>query len=155
MRHLWKKRAAVFAAAVCLIAALCAGCGKQKADEYFTSKGRDLEVTVLSNPTTGYVWEFELSNAGALSFVSREYTGPQVKEGEEPALGASGHESFRFEGVESGAAAVCDITFTYGRSWEVDGATSSFTLRVSLDDKGKITEVTRKGGDYPFGESGE
>ncbi len=70
--------------------------------------GETYEITLDSNPTTGYGWQVEY-NDGDLELVEQRY------EPDSDLVGAGGKEVFVFRGrtVSNG-----DVVFTYKRSWE-------------------------------------
>jgi len=72
--------------------------------------GETYEITLDSNPTTGYGWEVEF-NDWDLELVEQRYE----PDSDEKVEGAGGKEVFVFRGrtVSSG-----DVVFTYKRSWE-------------------------------------
>ena len=77
-------------------------------------KGQTLEITLESNPTTGYNWEVVDAAEGILKQAGEpEYlqSNPQDK----TLVGAGGAETFRFEAAGSGTAT---LKLVYHRSWE-------------------------------------
>ena len=62
---------------------------------------QDLIVTLGSNPSTGYRWEFQMTPDGFLSLNSSEYepVGPQIP-------GSGGKQTFRFTARRSGGTSL-------------------------------------------------
>ena len=73
--------------------------------------GRDLEVELAANPTTGYTWRLDTGNAPLLQLKSRRYQSSTLP-GSEPRYGAGGKECFVFEAVSVGTA---QMHFEYRR----------------------------------------
>jgi len=71
--------------------------------------GEEFDITLASNPTTGYLWEAEYDGA-YLELEGKEYT-PM----ESPLVGSGGSDKFTFHPLKEGEA---KITFKYQRSWE-------------------------------------
>ena len=79
------------------------------------SAGQVLEVTLESNPTTGYSWEVTEVDEAVLTQVGESEFQEAPKEGEEM-VGVGGTETFRF----SSAAGKTTLTLVYHRPWEKD-----------------------------------
>jgi predicted secreted protein len=66
--------------------------------------GREFEVDLGANPTTGYTWRCDLANSGRVRLKSRGFqpsaSGPPLR------VGAGGTERFVFEAVAAGAERV-------------------------------------------------
>ena len=98
-----------------------------------SSEGEVLTVRLDSNPTTGYSWNYEISDEGILEHLTDELVLPEAKEGFAGAGGtwcASFKPSFRKDG---------DVTLTlkYARPWEPQPIFIQ-TLSLTVKDK-KIT----------------
>ena len=98
-----------------------------------SSEGEVLTVRLDSNPTTGYSWNYEISDEGILEHLTDELVLPEAKEGFAGAGGtwcASFKPSFRKDG---------DVTLTlkYARPWEPQPIFIK-TLSLTVKDK-KIT----------------
>jgi inhibitor of cysteine peptidase len=79
------------------------------------ASGQVLEVTLESNPTTGYSWEVSDVDGTVLSQVGEAEFQEAPKESEEM-VGVGGTETFRF----SAAAGETTLTLVYHRPWEED-----------------------------------
>ena len=88
--------------------------------------GEKMQVTLKSNPTTGYQWEVADIDESVLLQLGAEY------DADSPQLtGAGGEEAFTFEAVGTGETA---LQLIYHRSWEVDAPpveTFSVTIVVT------------------------
>jgi len=73
--------------------------------------GHDFLVALASNPTTGYSWTANVSNAN----VENEGSAYQAHPVAAHMVGAGGQQIFAFEASAKGAAT---ITFSYARPWE-------------------------------------
>ena len=111
---------------------LAAGCGPAKEVKLDATandrqvelkKGQTLVITLESNPTTGYRWEVVEPDEPIL----RQMGEPEFKS-ESEAVGAGGTETFRFEAVNAGQAA---LELVYRRPWEEDvEPLETFSLQV-------------------------
>lgn len=63
--------------------------------------GRELELALGANPTTGYTWRLDLGDSSRLRLKSRQYQ-PSLPPGSPPRPGAGGIERFVFEGTAPG-----------------------------------------------------
>ena len=79
------------------------------------SPGQVLEVTLASNPTTGYSWEVSEVDQAVLKQVGEAEFREAPKE-DEQMVGVGGTETFRF----SSAAGDTTLALVYHRPWEKD-----------------------------------
>jgi inhibitor of cysteine peptidase len=103
---------------------VCIGCAQQ--EETFTTDPNTItkeisvkvdetfNITLASNPTTGYSWRMGELKPGVVQSVSDEYKPAENTRG---LVGAGGEEIWTFKAVGAGNAR---ISFEYVRSWEVD-----------------------------------
>jgi len=77
--------------------------------------GQVLEVTLVSNPTTGYSWEVSDVDETVLAQLGEVEFQQAPSEGE-PVTGAGGTETFRF----ASATGETTLTLVYHRPWEKD-----------------------------------
>ena len=90
------------------------------------ASGQVLEVTLESNPTTGYSWEVSDVDGTVLSQVGEAEFREAPKESEEM-VGVGGTETLRF----SSAAGETTLTLVYHRPWEEDvDPLETFTVEV-------------------------
>lgn len=145
-RNLWKRGLALALLAVLVLTAGCASSGSAAPDadadrgsedtvaldardngsQVELAPGQVLEVTLESNPTTGYSWEVSEVDGAVLAQEGESEFREAPKEGEEM-VGAGGTETFRF----SSTAGKTTLTLVYRRSWEegVDPL-ETFSVRV-------------------------
>lgn len=140
-------RRAILAAVVLVLiiagtAALSAGCGSQaqaaetlKLTEVdngkaYTVKVDDLVQVVLpGNPTTGYSWTADLSEADA-AIMQQQGEPVYGQESTDPSLvGGGGTFTFTFKAADTGKAT---ITLNYARSWE-EGVAPEQTYSVTIN----------------------
>jgi inhibitor of cysteine peptidase len=76
------------------------------------SKGHTLDVSLASNPTTGYRWEAKDLDEEILRQIGEPEFEPQSK-----LVGAPGVEVLRFQAVDAGRTT---LNLVYRRSWETD-----------------------------------
>ena len=86
---------------------------KDNGSQVQLAAGQVLEVTLDSNPTTGFGWEVSEVDGAVLTQVGDVEFREASKESEEM-VGVGGTETFRF----SSAAGETTLTLVYRRSWE-------------------------------------
>jgi len=114
---------------------LLAGCGKSQADlaaadsggQVALKPGQTFTLTLDSNPTTGYSWEFVgLDSQNVVEVVKQEY------KADSKLIGSGGVDTIRLKAVQVGEAV---ITLVYHRSWEKDVAPlETFTYTVTVQN---------------------
>lgn len=77
--------------------------------------GKEFQVTMKANPTTGYLWRWANKGVAAADSVSHSF---KVDEGGKPMCGRGGTDTWTFKAKEEGADSV---VFFYVRPWEKDG----------------------------------
>ncbi len=96
------------------------GCGKSKAGPTFTDVattikakvGSEFSITLGSNITTGYTWEFKTApDLKLISLVDEKYEAPAKSD----QVGAAGKQRFRFKVLAPGAT---KLDLQYVRPWE-------------------------------------
>lgn len=81
--------------------------------DYVVNKNEIFEVSLISNPTTGYSWKWVKDNSSTrIDSVSATYVQDKVVSG---IVGSGGNEIWKFKGKEAG---VETLTFEYCRSWD-------------------------------------
>jgi len=104
------KKAAIIVLAISLFS-----CNTQKVvkADYKINKNQTFEITLKSNPTTGYKWKWiKEYPSKIIDSVSSTY----LQDKAEPyMLGVGGNEIWKFKGKETG---VETLVFEYCRSWE-------------------------------------
>jgi inhibitor of cysteine peptidase len=123
---------ALLSAMMLFIVALAAGCGRSEeialdADDngrqIEAKKGQVLAVTLESNPTTGYQWEWVPSQEDVLQQVGEAEFQPRSD-----LVGAPGTQTLRFKAVKAGQTT---LELVYRRSWEKDvEPLEAFTAQV-------------------------
>lgn len=103
-------------------------------DSRVSYQGKTLTVVLDENPTTAYLWSFEIDGKNVKA-AEEEYTADEVEEG---IAGSGGKHSFSFEGVSEGTA---QIEFICSRSWETNPNDERLTIEVTTDSSGTINEV--------------
>ena len=92
--------------------------------------GETLNVTLESNPTTGFSWALAAnSDEGVLQEVDHEYVADEA--GETPMVGAGGVENWTFKALAKGETT---ISMEYSRPWEGgEKAAQTFELTVVVN----------------------
>jgi predicted secreted protein len=87
--------------------------------------GQSLELSLESNPSTGYLWQYfpEFAGGGVLEETGHEYRG------ESNLIGASGREYWSFKVIGTGNAA---ISLGYMRPWESRLPEKTFTVDIKV-----------------------
>jgi inhibitor of cysteine peptidase len=112
--------------------AACSGGGTKKLSDDDSGKsvqlktGEKLEITLKSNPTTGYRWDVVSPKNDILKLAGE----PQFK-ADSKAIGAGGKTTFVFEATSAGKAT---LKLVYHRSWEKK-AEPAKTFEVTVEVK--------------------
>jgi inhibitor of cysteine peptidase len=92
--------------------------------------GQTLEVTLESNPTTGYAWEVAevdeslLQSQGDAEYKEKKTAGEQL-------VGSGGTQTFRFTAAEVGETT---LKLIYHRAWETDvEPVQTFSVQVTIN----------------------
>lgn len=88
-----------------------------------------VKIALPANATTGYQWYVSNYNTDLLTLSSYKYVAPQTRR-----VGAGGTAEFEFT-VKPGfhvAPQITDVTFVYGQSWDMNGATSKVIALTSI-----------------------
>ena len=104
---------------------------------YLTEDSCSLNVSLKSNPTTGFGWICAISDETILQCVSEEYIADPT---DEPVSGSGGMWNARFEAV-GGAAGFVDLTLSYARSWEENPAAEEHILHFFVNESGMIQPI--------------
>ena len=144
--NLWKRGAALALLAVLVLTVGCASSGSSAPDtdadrgseetvvlgaedhgtQVELAAGQVLEVTLESNPTTGYSWEVSEVDEAVLAQVGEAEFQEAPKE-DEQMVGVGGTETFRF----TSSAGETTLTLVYHRPWEKDvEPLETFTVEV-------------------------
>jgi inhibitor of cysteine peptidase len=110
------------------------------ADKSFDGKkismapGGSLQVSLESNPTTGFKWELtRISDEGVLEKVSNTFDTPTFKlqEGSPPPVGVGGMEFWNFKALNKGTSI---LSMEYSQPWNggIKGA-QNFSLTVAVE----------------------
>ncbi len=89
-------------------------------------KGKTVEFTLKSNPSTGYSWEVDI-DGDSVVLTDKRYEAPKTAPN---VAGAPGYEHFTFSAVRPGRAV---IRFSYLRSWETEPPVETVTAVVEVD----------------------
>lgn len=99
-------------------------------------KGKNLKITLISNASTGYGWQYEISDTSVLSLKDEKYI--QKDTGDIPLCGAPGIQSYIFRAEKEGTV---KITLTYLRPWDEASVLRTNIYTVKINKKGRITKV--------------
>jgi inhibitor of cysteine peptidase len=93
------------------------------------ASGSSFEVTLCSNPTTGFQWEeAQISNEAVLKQVDRQSISPESEP--PPPPGTPGQEIWTFNAIQKGTSTV---SIDYSRPWEGgEKGEWTFTLAVTV-----------------------
>lgn len=99
-------------------------------------KSKNLKITLISNASTGYGWQYEISDTSVLSLKDEKYI--QEDTGDIPLCGAPGIQSYVFKAEKAGTV---KITLTYLRPWDENSVLRTNIYTVKINKKGRITKV--------------
>lgn len=88
----------------------------------------DFEISLDSNPTTGYSWDCSIEDKTVVSLIGKEYISDSNPQG---LLGKGGVERFCFDVLKPGTTR---IIFTYQRSWENGDPIETVVYTVRVDE---------------------
>lgn len=117
-----------------LIAAISTSCTTNKHlviidndnnQEFILSENEVFEVSLNSNPTTGYQWIIEKIDSSYLYQLGEsEYTS------ESTILGGGGIETYKFKTLQKGET---ELLLLYRRSWEDEVPADSFHVKIIIN----------------------
>ena len=92
-------------------------------NEFQVEIGDKIRVKLCSNPTTGFKWEYAISNENVLKEEDYDFEEPK---GDVP--GAAGTEVWTFEAVEKGTT---EVRMEYSQPWE-GGLKKEWTYTMTI-----------------------
>jgi inhibitor of cysteine peptidase len=117
-------------AAIIVLAISLFSCNTQKGIkvDYEVRKNETFEVTLKSNPTTGYSWKLTKEQPSKIvDSISSTY----IQDKSEPDMvGVGGNEIWKFKGKEIG---VDTLVFEYCRSWEKNSTAETKKIIVKIN----------------------
>ena len=99
-----------------------------------------LTITLPANATTGYEWDFVISDPETFELVTQEYV---QEKGSQDREGAGGTWVASFMGTFKKAGSV-DLTLNYKRSWE-DEAAETRLVKVFVSENNQLEVVSADG----------
>ena len=93
------------------------------ANDFEIEIGDKITVNLCSNPTTGFQWNYEMSGDNALKEEDHDFEEPDGD-----VVGASGIETWTFEGTAKGTTVVL---MEYSQPWE-GGIKKEWTYRITI-----------------------
>ena len=85
--------------------------------------GDKIRVRLCSNPTTGFQWEYEISNGSVLKEEDHDFEEPESN-----IPGAAGVETWTFEATEKGTT---EVSMEYSQPWE-GGLKAEWTYTITV-----------------------
>ena len=92
-----------------------------------------LTVRLPANPTTGYEWNFDISDPAALELLTMEYTGDEA---DEQMVGVGGQWVASFYSTLEGTGEV-DLTLTYQRAGE-EAAGEQRLIKIAIGENNQL-----------------
>ncbi|MBA2864175.1 beta-propeller domain-containing protein [Methanococcus maripaludis] len=90
--------------------------------------GENISIKLDENPTTGYTWNYSISDDDKIELLSDEYIEDETDDG---IVGAGGVHEWTFNATESGEV---ELTFDYYRSWEgVEGSINTIIYKITVE----------------------
>lgn len=124
-----KKRVSALLAGMMVLCVLLAACSQKAGNATET-----ITIELDSNPSTGYIWTYTVSEEGIVQEVSSDFVSDSDSE---ELAGAPGKQVFVFRGEAAGEV---DLSFTYAREGDTEPEESaSYRLTVTKD---KLVEIT-------------
>ena len=96
-------------------------------------ESRVLTVRLPANPTTGYEWNFDISDPAALELLTMEYTGDEA---DEQMVGVGGQWVASFYSTLEGTGEV-DLTLTYQRAGE-EAAGEQRLIKIAIGENNQL-----------------
>ena len=93
---------------------------------YEVNKNDTFEVSLNSNPTTGYSWKWINENSELVEKVSADYIPTEV---EQAIIGSGGTEIWKFKGIKIG---IDTLTLEYCRPWETNSTVETKKIIVKI-----------------------
>jgi inhibitor of cysteine peptidase len=101
---------------------------KKAKTDYELSKNETFDVSLKSNPTTGYSWKWIKNNASKkVDSVHSTYIQDKSAAG---IAGVRGNEIWKFKAIKTG---VDTLTFEYCRSWEPNSTVETKKITVKIN----------------------
>lgn len=123
------KKLIVLIVIVVAVVMLFSGCSNTLTANIVESDHPDQTVVKLDeNPTTGYLWSYEISDESLMKLVSDQF----IDGSDNNTVGSGGFHEFVFQALSDGKA---DITFKYERSFENDSAESILVYKYDIAGK--------------------
>jgi len=92
--------------------------------------GEQFKISLKSNPTTGYGWQFTSEiDTLMIKFIEREYIPDPNPEG---LVGRGGRDQWRFTGVRKGTTSV---SLQYLQPWDSTSVAQTIEFHVEVKDK--------------------
>jgi inhibitor of cysteine peptidase len=116
-------------AAIIILAISLFSCSTQKGikADYEVTKNETFEVTLKSNPTTGYSWKWiKEKPSKILDSVSSTYI---IDKSEPDRVGVGGNQIWKFKAKETG---VETLIFEYCRSWQKNSSVETKKVIVKV-----------------------
>ncbi|WP_459202295.1 beta-propeller domain-containing protein [Methanococcus sp. CF] len=90
--------------------------------------GETLTITLDENPTTGYTWNYSISDDDKIELSFDEYIQDEVEDG---IVGAGGVHEWTFNATESGEV---ELKFDYYRSWEgIENSANTVVYKITIE----------------------
>ena len=111
---------------VLAVALIIAACGKEAA------KPQTVSITLDSNPTTGFSWQYEIQDKSAVKLVDDEYVPSNT---DKKITGAGGMHSFTFACLKD-----CEtsVIMTYKRPWKGGETAEKRLIRIKYKKSGNL-----------------
>lgn len=88
-------------------------------------------IELVGNPSTGYTWEYEVSEENVIKLVSDKFVSENKN-----LTGAPGTYKYEFKGLKPGSVT---LTFKYYRSWLPDEIETEKVYYLMVDENNNIT----------------
>jgi len=92
-------------------------------NDFRAEVGDKIRIKLCSNPSTGFQWEYTMSEEGIIKEEDHDFEEP-----EGDAIGAPGMETWTFEALEKG---MTEVLMAYSQPWE-GGEKDEWTYTISV-----------------------
>lgn len=100
-------------------------------------KSKSISIEFDSNPSTGYIWSYELLGEDILTVTKDEFQGTSNEE----ILGSSGKQIYEIEGINEGTES---IIFRYKRLWEETEYDQTWIYTIEVDENLNLKLINKR-----------
>ena len=120
-------------------------CGNSnvKANEKSLGKGKTMKLTFITNPSTGFDWEYKFLEGDNYAKIVLDREDYDIKSGDIELVGAPTKRTYFFRAEKPGKQS---LTFTYRRPWEGGEVSYDVVYELSVDKDLNISCLSKMKG---------